>query len=61
MGIPDVLDTKNQLLNLQCIDDSTPLVITHFSHNGHLLHDEIENIVAPYNITVAYDGLEVVF
>jgi phosphoribosyl 1,2-cyclic phosphate phosphodiesterase len=30
---------------------------THFSHNGGMLHDELENVFNPHDIRVAYDGL----
>ena len=39
------------------VDDSTKLVITHFSHNGHLLHEELEKLANPEGFDVAYDGV----
>jgi phosphoribosyl 1,2-cyclic phosphate phosphodiesterase len=32
------------------------VVVTHFSHNIGLLHDDLAAIFAPDNIEVAYDG-----
>ena len=61
MGIPDVLEAKERLRHIGCIDDATKVVITHFTHNGHMMHDEIVEAVAPHDIIVAYDGLEVAF
>lgn len=61
MGIEDVLEVKARLKSLGCTDSTSVFVITHFSHNGHMLHSQIEEAVLPYNITVAYDGLEVEF
>ena len=58
MGIPDVLEVKEQLNKLNCVNASTTFVITHFSHNGHLLHDEIEREICSYGFLVAYDGFE---
>ena len=34
-------------------------IITHFSHNIGLLHDELEAIAKPEGVEVAYDGMEV--
>lgn len=59
MGIQDVLDVKKRLRDLNCISNSTTFVITHFSHNGHLLHDEIEREVFSDGILAVYDGFEV--
>lgn len=58
MGIPAVLETKRRLEQMNSADENTTFVITHFSHNGGLLQDELEAAVAPYHILVAYDGME---
>lgn len=34
-------------------------IITHFSHNIGLLHDELEAIAGPEGVEVAYDGMEI--
>ena len=39
------------------IDASTRMVLTHFSHNGHMLHDELEAAARPEGFDVAYDGV----
>ncbi len=56
MGIPDVIEVKETLTTLAVIGKSTKLFITHFSHNGKLLHHELEQLAAPHGIEVAYDG-----
>ncbi len=61
MGINDVLETIDRLKKQGCIYSETKLVITHFSHNGILLHDEIEAAVSQYGIITAYDGMEISF
>lgn len=61
MGIQDVLEVKKHLQELNCANASTTFVITHFSHNGHMLHDEIEDAIGPQGFLVAYDGFEVKF
>jgi phosphoribosyl 1,2-cyclic phosphate phosphodiesterase len=35
------------------------LIATHFSHNGGLLHEDLEAYFAPHGIEVAYDGLRI--
>ena len=35
--------------------------IPHFCHNGILFHEDYEKICAPYNVEVAYDGMEIEF
>ncbi len=59
MGISNILEVRVRLIELNCVDASTTFVITHFSHNGHMLHDEIEQMVGSHGFLVAYDGLEV--
>ncbi|MEG0942202.1 MAG: MBL fold metallo-hydrolase [Angelakisella sp.] len=59
MGIADVLEVKERLCELGCIDSSTTCVITHFSHNGGLLHHEIEATMFKHGFLTAYDGMEV--
>ncbi len=59
MGIPDNIITYNMLKEYGSITDKTKVVLTHFSHNGELLHDEIINTVKDYGFIVAYDGFTV--
>lgn len=57
MGFADNLIVRDMLADAGCIDQSTQMVITHFSHNGHLLHDELEALAKPEGFSVAYDGV----
>lgn len=59
MGIEDVLMVQNRLLEIKCADDHTLWVITHFSHHGGILHEELVEKMAPYHIQVAFDGLTI--
>ncbi len=59
MGIEDTIFVREKLKSLGCIDESTKMVITHFSHNGHALYKDLVDIVSDKNINVAYDGFEV--
>lgn len=57
MGFPDDVATAERLRALRCVDENTRLVITHFSHNGGLLHEELEALAGPEGFDVAYDGV----
>ena len=53
-----VLETKQRLEALGCIDEKTRYVINHFSHNGRATHAELETHYNPYGIEVGFDGME---
>lgn len=57
MGFSDDVIMRDRLRENGNVDDSTKLVITHFSHNGHLLHEELEKLANPEGFDVAYDGV----
>ncbi len=61
MGIEDVFEVRKRLECLGCAGRDTVFAVTHFSHNGQLLHDEIEKAVGPRGFLVAYDGMAVSF
>lgn len=56
MGIPDLVVMKEKLTAIGCVHSGTRFVATHFSHNGQLLHHELEQALASYDYQVAYDG-----
>lgn len=56
MGISDNRKVRERLTALHCVDETTKYVVTHFSHNGGLTHEEIEKIARSYKMTAAYDG-----
>ncbi|MGN0801604.1 MAG: MBL fold metallo-hydrolase, partial [Candidatus Faecivicinus sp.] len=59
MGIEDVVEVQKRLIEMGCADGATQWVINHFSHNGHILHEELEEIMRPHGFSVAYDGFEI--
>jgi len=61
MGAEDVLEVKKRMEDNGSIDSKTRLYVTHFSHNGKLLHHELEEIFQPHGFEVAYDGKTVEF
>ncbi|MBL4937543.1 hypothetical protein JK636_17645 [Clostridium sp. YIM B02515] len=57
MGLEETILLRNKMLEVGCADENTKFVITHFSHNGCLLHHELEERVKDLGMLVAYDGM----
>ena len=57
MGIPAIISAKERLEKFGSIDSNSISIATHFSHNGGLLHKELEDELNKYGFTVAYDGM----
>lgn len=60
MGFKTVINVKKRLMEQKNTSEESIFIITHFSHNGKFLHDELINMAAPYGVIVAYDGMEIV-
>jgi phosphoribosyl 1,2-cyclic phosphate phosphodiesterase len=59
MGYEEILQTKEDLYDEGIIDDSTKIVVTHFSHLHNPPHSELEKIYQKHNIITAFDGLKI--
>ncbi len=59
MTFQAVLALRDTLAKHNAVTSETPVIITHFSHNIGMLHEEFEAIANPEGITVAYDGMVV--
>jgi phosphoribosyl 1,2-cyclic phosphate phosphodiesterase len=59
MGLPAAAEVRERLLHLGAAGPHTRFVVTHFSHNGGLLHEELVERAAPLGLEVAYDGMEI--
>lgn len=57
MGLPDNIKMQDRLKEMGCITEDTVQIITHFSHNGKMLHQEMEELATPQGFLVAYDGM----
>lgn len=57
MGIEGVLRAKEEMVKMGVASSGTIFIATHFSHNGGLLHEELEGKLKPENVHVAYDGM----
>ncbi|HIT63546.1 MAG TPA: MBL fold metallo-hydrolase [Candidatus Ventrimonas merdavium] len=61
MGLPDAERMFRKLEELGCIDAHTVKVVSHFSHNGEMSHEELTAWGAVRGIRAAYDGMEAEF
>lgn len=57
--IPEVIRLRDLLLNAGALREDAPVVTTHFSHLGGLMHDELEHELGRAGIRVGYDGMNV--
>lgn len=58
MGFPNVLEFRKKAEEIEMAHSGTSWVLTHFSHGGGLMHNELEELVRPEGFEVAWDGLE---
>ncbi len=59
MGFENVLDLKERLDREKITNSNTKWVITHFSHNGNWLYEDMEKELRQSPISVAYDGMKI--
>lgn len=57
MGVDAVLQTKQRLLDAGLLTADSTVVVTHFSHNARLMHEQLLELFEPHDILVAYDGM----
>ncbi len=55
MGLHADADVKAKLLTM-CCDEHTVFCVNHFSHNGHLVYDDLVPVAAKLGFEVSYDG-----
>jgi len=58
MGILDNVEVYERFKGQGTVNDNTKVVMTHFSHNGQMLHEELEIEAQKYGFIVAYDSLK---
>jgi len=56
MGRECVLETVGRLRAMGTFDEHTLTLVNHFSHNGKMNHDDLENFYQPSGIQPGYDG-----
>ncbi|MDQ0414043.1 MBL fold metallo-hydrolase [Mesobacillus stamsii] len=57
MGVETVLEVQRQFQKKNIVKKEAQIIVTHFSHNSGLLHEELEKIFESSGIVVAHDGL----
>ncbi len=57
MGFAENVRLKEMFLKDGLADGHTRFVSNHFSHNGHMLYDEMCRFMEPHGIEIAYDGM----
>ena len=57
MSIPQVVALRQRLIAAGVFHPESPIVTTHFSHLGGLMHHELETVFAPHNILPGHDGM----
>ncbi|MDO5399424.1 MAG: MBL fold metallo-hydrolase [Eubacteriales bacterium] len=60
MGLPDAVWVRQRLLGSGAADGHTRFVLNHFSHNGGLLHKQLEEQAAVWQMVPSYDGMQVI-
>lgn len=61
MGLPDDIAFIRKLEKHACIRQGAVKVINHFSHNGEMTHEQLEQFAAEHGMIAAYDSMKVVF
>lgn len=59
LGVEPLMKFKERLLEQRAVRPQARFIATHFSHIGGMLHEELEEALAPASIEVAYDGMVV--
>lgn len=59
MGWAEVLRLRDRLKAIGAVRDNTSYILNHLSHMNNMTHSEWVNFAAPYDINVAWDGLEI--
>ena len=59
MSVDEVLKMRDRLLLTGGLASDAQIYVTHISHTGLLLHDQMVHLLAPHGVQVAWDGLEI--
>ncbi|HBC87342.1 MAG TPA: hypothetical protein DCZ94_10335 [Lentisphaeria bacterium] len=57
MGVSEVVETFGKLKEMGCLSRKTRRIANHFSHNGGMLHSDLEKYFSKFGIVPAYDGM----
>ena len=57
LNVEAVIRIREELIERRTLRPEAKVIATHFSHIGGMLHKELEAVLAPAGIEVAYDGM----
>ena len=57
LNMAQVIALRDEWIVSGSLSPESPVVTTHFSHHGGLMHDELEASFAPHHIEPGYDGM----
>ena len=58
-GFNTTVKFREKLIDMRCLAPDAPAYVTHFSHNGLGLYEELQARFSQYGMIVAYDGLAI--
>lgn len=61
MGLPNIIEQKQELIGRGIADEKTVFVMNHLSHNGGVIHDELEPLAKEAGLILSYDGMVIDF
>lgn len=56
-----MLEMRDGLIELGCIESTTPFALNHIGDNGGLTHDEAVDFAGEHGVIVSYDGFDLEF
>lgn len=59
LGLESCIEIKERLMKMGSANQDTIFILTHFSHNCGMCHEELEQHATPYGFVISYDGMEI--
>jgi phosphoribosyl 1,2-cyclic phosphate phosphodiesterase len=59
LNVEDCIAVVKQLREMGTLKKGAPVITTHHSHDGAMIHCELERALCPHGIQPGYDGMEV--
>ncbi len=59
LGCAVVVEVRDMMEKIGALSANARFIAVHFSHNGGMLHADLEEFYGPHGIEVAYDGMTV--
>jgi phosphoribosyl 1,2-cyclic phosphate phosphodiesterase len=60
MNLPTVSHVRKKMIEFGCLDEKTLCILSHFSHNGKMTHDDLTGYLQGSPYIAAYDGMEMI-